>query len=72
MKLIVRSGCEDGNCPKISDVIDGDIGDMVAVQGPAARAVQGVPDDESVVLIPRQIVLEYADRFRAEEATHDA
>jgi hypothetical protein len=71
MKLIVRSGCEDGNCPKISDVTDSDADDMVAVQGPTARAVQGIPDHESVVLIPRQVVLEYADRFRA-EATHDA
>jgi hypothetical protein len=71
MKFIVRSGCEDGNCPKISDVIDGDLGDMVAVQGPVASAVQGVPGHESVVLIPRQVVLEYADRFRA-EVTHDA
>jgi len=71
MNLIVRSGCEDGNCPKISDVVDGCVGDMVAVQGPNAQAVQGVPGHESVVLIPRQVVLEYADRFRA-EATHDA
>ena len=71
MKLIVRSGCEDGNCPKISDVIDGDAGDMVAVQGPTALVSQGIPDHESVILIPRQIVLEYADRFRAELA-HDA
>jgi len=70
MKLIVRSGCEDGNCPKISDVVDG-VGDMVAVQGSTAQAVQGVPGHESVVLIPRQVVLEYADKFRA-EATHDA
>ena len=66
MKLIVRSGCEDGNCPKISDVVDGDAEGIVAVQGSTAPGAQDVPDHESVVLIPRQIVLEYADRFRAE------
>lgn len=71
MKLIVRSGCEDGNCPKISDVVDGDADDMVAVQGPTAPSGQSIPDHESVVLIPRQVVLEYADRFRA-ESTSDA
>ena len=71
MKLIVRSSsCEDGNCPKISDV-DGDDSGMVAVQGTTAQAVQGVPGHESVVLIPRQLILDYADSFRA-EATHDA
>jgi hypothetical protein len=68
MELIVRSGCEDGNCPKISDVADGGADDMVAVQGPAAPVRPGVPDHESVVLVPRQIVLEYADKFRAEAA----
>jgi hypothetical protein len=71
MELIVRSGCEDGNCPKISDVVDGGADDMVAIQGPVMAARQGVPGHESVVLVPRQILLEYADRFRA-EATHDA
>jgi hypothetical protein len=66
MKIIVSSrDCEDGNCPKISDVDDGP-DDMVAIQGPIAPVRDGVPDHESVVLVPRQMVLEYADRFRAE------
>jgi hypothetical protein len=71
MKLIVRSGCEDGNCPKISDVTASDADDMVAVQGPTMPSLQGIPDHESVVLIPRSVVLEYAEKFLAEVA-HDA
>ena len=64
-KIVVRSDCEDGNCPKISDMDDVPDG-MVAIQGPVAPVRDGVPDHESVVLVPRQMVLEYADRFRTE------
>lgn len=66
MKLIVRSGCEDGNCPKISDVIDSGADDMVAVQGPNSAERQGVPDHEGLVIVPRQLILDYADKIRAE------
>jgi len=60
MELVPRTrGCEDGNCPKISDV-PGD-GDMVAVQGTTALGLEGIPGHESVVLLPRRLVLEYAE-----------
>jgi hypothetical protein len=66
MKLILRSGCEDGNCPKISDVVGDGLDDMVAIQGANAPGMQDIPDRESVVLVPRRIVLEYADSLRKE------
>jgi hypothetical protein len=67
MELIPRtSGCEDGNCPGVSDVIDDGLEDMAAVQGSTLTGLAGIPGHESVVLVPRRILLEYADKVRTE------
>lgn len=48
------SGCKDGPCPKVFETDSGDF----LVQGTTATGIGDVPADESVVLIPRAILLE--------------
>jgi hypothetical protein len=64
MDLIARAGdCEDGNCPRVSDVAGDDAPPgMAAVRG-RTYAVHG---DESTVFVPRALLLEYAAEVRAE------
>jgi hypothetical protein len=73
MQLIHRAGsCEDGPCPNVFDVTGDDQEDMTGIQGttltdPSALAqLSRMPTHESIVLVPRQLLLEYADRVRAE------
>lgn len=63
MRLIHRAGpCENGPCP---NVFDTDERDLVAVQGPelvdadALAQLTGMPSHETVVLVPRELLLEY-------------
>jgi len=68
MRLHRRAGsCEDGPCPNIFDVEEaGAVEARVGVQGerlidPEALAqLDGMPAQESVVLVPRRLVEEYA------------
>lgn len=69
MRLIHRVGpCRDGPCP---NVFDTDEGSLVAVQGaelvdPDALAqLSRMPDHETVVLVPRELLLEYARKVQA-------
>ncbi len=78
MQLIHRAGtCEDGPCPNVFDVTGDGREDMAGIQGatltdPSALAqVSRMPAHESMVLVPRQLLLEYADRVRAEERGSD-
>ena len=67
MELIPRTaGCEDGNCPGVSDVTGDGLEEMAAVQGETLTGRPGIPGHESVVLVPRRILLEYADKVRTE------
>jgi hypothetical protein len=73
MQLIHRAGsCEDGPCPNVFDVTGDGQEDMAAIQGttmtdPSALArLSRMPAHESLVLVPRQLLLEYADRVRGE------
>lgn len=66
MQLIFRAGeCKNGPCPTIYDADDG----RVAVQGPllvdsqALSQLDGMPAHESVVLIPRELMIEYVRRI---------
>lgn len=62
MKLTFRAGtCPDGPCETIYDTDDG----QVAVQGTvltdadALAHLTGMPDHEAVVLISRELIVEY-------------
>jgi hypothetical protein len=73
-QLVHRAGsCEDGPCPNVFDVTGDGREDMAAVQGatgtdPSVLAqLSRMPAHESLVLVPRRLLLEYADRVRAEE-----
>ena len=72
-QLVHRAGsCEDGPCPNVFDVTGDGCEDMAAVQGdaqvdPAMLAqLSRMPAHERLVLVPRRLLLEYADRVRAE------
>lgn len=63
MRLTLRAGtCEEGPCPTIYDTDDG----RAAVQGEiltdadALAQLRGMPAHETVVLVPRQLLAEYA------------
>jgi len=63
MRLIHRAGpCENGPCP---NVFDADERGMVGVQGAelvdadALAQLTGMPPQETVVLVPRALLLEY-------------
>ncbi len=65
MQLIHRvGGCENGTCPNFFDVVERP--DLVAVQGTtlvdgeALEQLSQMPGGESVVLIPRGLLDEYA------------
>ena len=73
LRLIHRAGtCENGPCPNVFDVVGESREDMVAIQGEtltdlmALAQLSGMPGHESVVLVPRQLILEYADQVRKE------
>lgn len=64
MRLIHRAGpCENGPCPNVFDTDDGT---LVAVQGAqlvdadALAQLNQMPSHETVVLVPRELLLEYA------------
>jgi hypothetical protein len=60
LKLIHRAGsCENGPCPNLFDVTGDGRENMAAVQG-ATVANPAAAAHESVVLVPRRLVLEYA------------
>jgi hypothetical protein len=69
MRLIHRAGpCENGPCP---NVFDTDEGDLVAVQGaelvdPDALAqLSQKPAHETLVLVPRELLMEYVRKVQA-------
>ncbi len=69
MRLIHRSGpCENGPCP---NVFDTDEGDLVAVQGAelldaeALAQLSQMPAHETVVLVPRALLIDYARKVQS-------
>lgn len=67
MRLIHRAGpCENGPCPNVFDTDDPT---LVAVQGAqlvdthALAQLSGMPAHETVVLVPRELLLEYAKKM---------
>ena len=67
LKLIHRAGsCENGPCPNLFDVAGEGREDMAAVQGTTVTG-PGAAAHESVVLVPRRLVLEYAALTSGEE-----
>lgn len=69
MRLIHRAGgCDDGTCPNVfdTDQKNDDQEELVAVQGStlidadALARLRRMPDHESVVLVPKILLLEYA------------
>jgi hypothetical protein len=79
MELIHRAGtCEDGTCPNVWDVTGDGTEGMAAIRGttltdPGALAqLSLMPPHESMLLVPRRLLLEYADRVRAESRDDDA
>ena len=67
LRLIHRAGsCENGPCPNVFDVAgDGRI-DMIAVQG-TTMTDAGTRTRQSVVLVPGQLILDYAALFPGAE-----
>ena len=61
----VLAGCTDGPCPRVIETTDND---LLAVQGrrpsPEELAAMGCPDHETVVLVPRTLLAEYAASLR--------
>ena len=80
LRLIHRAGsCENGPCPNVFDVAGEGREDMVAIQGEvltdpwALAQVSQMPAHEGLILFPRRLILEYADRMREKkEARVDA
>lgn len=69
LRLIHRTGsCENGPCPNVFDVTGGGQSDMVAVQGTTMTGA-GTPPHQSAVLVPRQLVVDYAALFPDVNAT---
>jgi hypothetical protein len=67
LKLIHRAGsCENGPCPNLFDVAGDGREDMAAVQG-ATVTGSATAAHESVVLVPRRLVLEYAALIQGAE-----
>lgn len=73
MRLIHRAGpCDNGPCP---NVFDTDTADLVAVQGAeladpdAIGQLSEMPHHETVVLVPRTLLLEYAQLIASEGGT---
>jgi hypothetical protein len=71
MRLTHRAGtCDNGPCP---NVFDTDEDGMVAIQGAlvtdaeALAQVNQMPDHEVLVLVPKELLLEYARAAAAEE-----
>jgi hypothetical protein len=63
LRLIHRAGsCENGPCPNVFDVAGDGRSDMIAVQGTTMTG-NDTPAHQSVVLVPRQLILDYADLF---------
>jgi hypothetical protein len=73
MRLIHRAGpCKDGPCP---NVFDTDTEGMVAIQGAElvdaeARAqLSRMPAHETVVLVPRELLMEYVRNVQVESGS---
>lgn len=71
MRLFHRAGsCDNGPCPNVFDTDAPN--ELVAVQGKrmtdpqALRQLSKMPVDETVVLVPPSLLLEYARRYRDE------
>ncbi|MFC9693485.1 hypothetical protein ACFTSF_33355 [Kribbella sp. NPDC056951] len=69
MRLIHRVGsCKDGSCP---NVFDTDVEGLVAIQGAelidaeALGQLSRMPAHETVVLVPRDLLIEYAQKVQA-------
>ena len=69
MRLIHRAGpCENGPCPNVFDTDDES---LVAVQGAqladadALAQLSQMPAHETVVLVPRELLMEYARKVQA-------
>lgn len=78
-RLIHRAGsCENGPCPNVFDVAGDGLENMVGVQGavltdpPALAQVSEMPAEETIVLIPRQVLREYLELMREEEGEGDS
>lgn len=78
-RLIHRTGsCDNGPCPNVFDIEGDGLEDMAGIQGttltdPAALAqLSQMPAHESVVMVPRRLLLEYADQLRNGSGDHDA
>lgn len=64
LKLIHRAGsCENGPCPNAFDVTGGGREDWAAVQGTTVGGTSA-PSRWSAVMVPRQLVIEYASLIR--------
>lgn len=68
MRLIHRAGsCDNGPCPNVFDTDDED---LVAIQGAqladaeALAQLSQMPEHETVVLVPRELLLEYARKVQ--------
>jgi hypothetical protein len=69
MRLTHRAGsCDNGPCPNVFDTDDQE---LVAVQGAqlfdkeALTQLSKMPDHETVVLVPRELLMEYARKVQA-------
>ncbi|WP_020392221.1 hypothetical protein [Kribbella catacumbae] len=69
MRLTHRAGtCSNGPCPNVFDTDDGS---LVAIQGAelldaeALAQLSQMPAHETVVLVPRELLLEYARKVQA-------
>jgi hypothetical protein len=63
LRLVHRAGsCENGPCPNVFDVAGGGRVDMIAVQGTTMTDAD-TPPHRSAVLVPRQLVIDYAALF---------
>jgi hypothetical protein len=72
MKLIHRGGgCNDGPCPNVFD-LDTEP-ELVAIQGATLTDTEALnqlprkPEHESLVLVPRELILDYARKIQEDE-----
>ncbi|MFD1547730.1 hypothetical protein [Nonomuraea guangzhouensis] len=58
---VLAGNCRSGNCPTAYELADGKLG----IQGYTVET-EGLPAGESMVSVPPDLILELADRLRAE------
>lgn len=69
LRLIHRTGpCENGPCPNVFDVAGDDRSNMIAVQGTTMTHAD-TPTHQSAVLVPEQLIIDYADLFPGAKVT---